>query len=68
MMTLFSVGLPVLALGALIPLYLAWETVLSRFPTLEPLLMKAAAFNLFKKALTACVHNNKTVFNTYIGN
>lgn len=48
MMTLFSVGLPVLALGVLIPLYLAWETVLTRFPTLEPLLMKAAAFNLFE--------------------
>lgn len=45
MMTLVSVGLPLAALAALIPAYLAWETV---FPRIEPLLMKAAAFNIFE--------------------
>lgn len=45
MLTLFSVGLPFMAMGALIPLYLAWKTI---FPAIEPLFMKAAAFNLFE--------------------
>lgn len=45
MLTLFSVGLPVLALAALIPLYLVWKTI---FPAIEPLFMKALAFNLFE--------------------
>lgn len=48
MMALFSVGLPLAALTVLIPLYLAWKTVLTRFPAIEPLLMKAAAFNIFE--------------------
>lgn len=48
MLTLFSVGLPLAALTILIPLYLAWETVLTRFPAIEPLFMKAAAFNIFE--------------------
>lgn len=48
MLTLLSVGLPLAALTALIPLYLAWETVLTRFPRLETAFEKATAFNPFE--------------------
>lgn len=44
-MTLFSVGLPVLALAVLIPFYKIFAAI---FPHIEPLLMKAAAFNVFE--------------------
>lgn len=45
MMTLLSVGLPLVAMAALIPFYKIFEAV---FPGIEPLLNKALAFNVFE--------------------
>lgn len=48
MLTLFSVGLPLFALAALIPACKLFESLLNRFPRLETAILKAAAFNVFE--------------------
>ena len=48
MMVLFSVGLPLLALAALIPVHLAFETLLNHFPAVENAFEKASTFNPFQ--------------------
>ena len=42
---LFAVGLPLFALATLIPLYILFSALL---PYIEPLFLKAAAFNVFE--------------------
>ncbi len=48
MLTLFSVGLPLAAVGILAVLTPAWETLLNHFPAIETALEKVTAFNLFE--------------------
>lgn len=47
MMALLSVGLPLVAMAALVPVHLAWEAMLNRYPAIETAFEKATAFNPF---------------------
>ena len=48
MLTLFSVGLPLAAVGILATLTPAFETLLNHHPALEAAFEKATAFNPFE--------------------
>lgn len=48
MLTALACGLPLLALAALIPGYLAFTALLHRFPRIESAIEKAAAFDVFR--------------------
>lgn len=48
MMTLFSVGLPLAAVGILATLTPAFESLLNHHPAIEAMLYKVIAFNPFE--------------------